>query len=74
MYSDTIREVVDPLLNLLAHADGHAIIKELDPNQAMEETYEIDQLTENLTKIKECMNAVRLKMNKSKLEFIIFGN
>ena len=74
MYSSTIREVVDPWLNLLAYADHHAIIKELDPNQAMKERYVIDQLTENLTKIKDWMNSVKFKMNISKLEFIIFGN
>ena len=34
----------------------------------------MDLLTENLTKIKEWMSSVRLKINKSKLEFIIFGN
>ena len=33
----TIREVVDPSLNLLAYADDHAIIKEFDPNHATEE-------------------------------------
>ena len=74
MYSGTIREVVDPQLNLLAYADDHAIIREPDPNQAIEERYVIDQLTENLTKIKEWMNSVRLKMNNSKSEFIVFGN
>ena len=38
LYCGTIRDVVDPSLNLLAFADDHAIIKELDPNQATEET------------------------------------
>ena len=71
MYSGTIRKVVDPQLNLLAYADDHAIIKELNPNQATEERHVIDQLTENLTKIKEWRNSVRLKMNNSKSEFII---
>ena len=74
MYSSTISEVIDPHLNLLAYADDHAIKKELDPNQAREERYVMDLLTDNLTKIKEWMNSVRLKMNNSKLEFIIFGN
>ena len=70
MYSGTISEVVNPHLNLLAYADDHAVIKELNPKQATEERYVIGQLTENLTKIKEWMNSVRLKMNNSKSEFI----
>ena len=37
LYCGTIREVVDPSLNLLAYTDNHAIIKEFDPNQATEE-------------------------------------
>ena len=66
--------MVDHHLKLLAYADDHKIIKELDPNQAMEERYVTDLLTENLIKIKKWMNSVRLKMNNSKSEFIIFGN
>ena len=74
MYSGTIREVVDPCLDLLAYADDHVIKKKLDPNQAIEERNVTNLLTENITNIKEWMNSVRLKMNNSKLEFIIFGN
>ena len=62
--------MVDPHLNLLAYA----IKKELDPNQATEERNVINLLMENVTNIKEWMNSVRLKMNNSKLEFIIFGH
>ena len=54
--------------------DEHAIKKELYPNQAMKERNVINLLTENITNIKEWMNSARLKMNNSKLEFIIFGN
>ena len=74
LYCGTIREVVDPSLNLLAYADDHAIIKELNPNQATEERNLISLPMENLNYIKEWMNSVRLKMNNSKSEFIIFGN
>ena len=74
LYCGTIREVGDPSCNLLAYVDNHAIIKELDPNQATEERNAINLLMENLNYIKECMNSVRLKMNNSKSEFIIFGN
>ena len=65
---------MDPSLNLLAYANDHAIIKELHLNQATEERNTINLLMENLNYIKEWMNLVRLKMNNSKSEFIIFGN
>ena len=66
--------MADPSLNLLAYADDHVIIKELDPNQATEERNAINLLMENLNYVKEWMNSGRLKMNNSKSEFIIFGN
>ena len=66
--------MLDPGLSLIAFADDHAIKRELNPNQTTEERYVIDLLADNLTKIKEWMNSVRLKMNNSESEFIIFGN
>ena len=74
MYSSTISEDVHPGLSLIAFADDHAIIKEFNINQTTDESHGINLLTDNLTKIKEWMNSVRLKKNNSKLEFIIFGN
>ena len=74
MYSSTISEEVDPGLSLTAFADNHVFIKEFNPNQTTNESHVINLLTDNLTKIKEWMNSVRLKMNNSKSEFIIFGN
>ena len=74
MYSSTISEEVDCGLSIIAFADDHAIINELNPNQATYESHVINLQTDNLTKIKEWMNSVRLKKNNSKLEFIIFGN
>ena len=74
MYSSTISEDVHPGLSLIAFADDHAIIKEFNINQTTDESHVINLLTDNLTKIKEWMNSVRLKKNNSKLEFIIFGN
>ena len=53
LYCGTIREVVESILNLLAYADDHAIIKELDPNQATEETNTTNLLMENMIYIKE---------------------
>ena len=74
MYSSTISKEVDPGLNVTAFADDHAITKEFNPNQTTDESHVISLLTDNLTKIKEWINSVRLKMNNSKSEFIIFGN
>ena len=74
MYSITISEEVDPGLSLKAFADDHTIIKEFKSNQTTDESHVVNLLTDDLTKIKEWMNSVRLKMNNSKSEFIIFGN
>ena len=73
MYSSTISKVVDPGFSIISFADDHAIKKEFNPNQTTEERYVINLLADNLTKIKEWMNSVRLNMNNSKSEFIIFG-
>ena len=74
MYSSTISEKVDPGLTFKAFSDDYAIIKEFNPNQTTDESHVIYLLTDNLTKIKDWMNSVRLKMNNSKSEFIMFGN
>ena len=74
MYSSTISKEVDPGLSLIAFADDHAIIKEFNPNQTTYNSHVIILLTDNLTKIKEWMNSVKLKINNSKSEFINIGN
>ena len=48
-------------------------MKEFNPNLSAEETETIDLLINNLARIKTWMNSVRLKMNNSKSELIIFG-
>ena len=67
MYGSTISKEVDPGLSLIAFADDHAIINEFNPNQTTDESHLINLLTDNLTKIKEWMNSVRLKMNNSQV-------
>ena len=74
MYSSTISKELDPSLILIAFADDNVIVKEFNPNLPAEGIYVIDLLVSNLDNIKTWMNSVRLKMNKSKSEFIIFGN
>ena len=74
MYSSTISKVIDSSLNLNGFANDHSIMKEFNPNLPVEESKTIDLIVNNLTKIKIWMNSVRLKMNDSKLELIIFGN
>ena len=49
-------------------------MKEFNPNLPVEESDTIDLLVNKLAKIKIWMNSVRLKMNDSKSELIIFGN
>ena len=73
MYSITISKVIDSSLNLNGFADDHSFMKEFNPNLPTEEIDTIDLLVHNLAKIKTWMNSVRLKMNDSKSEFIIFG-
>ena len=74
MYSSTISKELDHSLSLIAFADDYAIVKVFNPNLPTEEIYVIDLLVNNLDNIKTWMNLVRLKMNNSKSEFIIFGN
>ena len=74
MYSSTINKEFDPSLSLIVFADDHAIVNKFNPNLPIEEIYVIDLLFNNLDNIKTWMNSIRLKMNISKSEFIIFGN
>ena len=74
MYSSTFSKVIDSCLNLNGFANDHSIMKEFNPNLPVEESDTIDLLVNNLAKIKIQMNSVRLKVNASKSELIIFGN
>ena len=73
-YCSKISKELDPNLSIIAFAYNHAIVQEFNPNIPAEEIWIIDLLTNNLVCIKTWMNLVRLKMNNSKSEFIIFGN
>ena len=74
MYGSTVSKVTYSSLNLNRFTNDHSIMKKFSPNLLVEESDTIDLLVSNLAKIKVWMNSVRLKMNDSKSEFIIFGN
>ena len=74
MYSSTKSKEVDPSLNLIGFVDDHSIMKEFNPYLPAEENKTIDLLINHLARIKTWMNSVRLKMNNSKSELIIFGS
>ena len=74
MCSSTIRNEIDPTLNLNGFADDYSIMEEFNLNLPVKESDTIDLLVNNITKIKIWMNSGRLKMNHSKSEIMIFGN
>ena len=74
MYCSTISDVIDPTLSLIALVDDHEIVKEFNPNILEEEMQISNIIITNLASIKSWMNSVRLKMNNTKFEFIIFCN
>ena len=74
MYSSTISKVIDSSLSLNGFVNDHSIMKEFNPNLPVEESDTIDLLVNNLAKIKIWMNSVRLKMDDTISEHIIFGN
>ena len=73
MYCSKISEVINPELSIIALADDHAIVRKFNPNLQAEEMQIRYKLITNLASIKLWMNSVRLKMNNTKSEFIIFG-
>ena len=62
-------------LKLNGFADDHSVMKTFKPDQ-VEHHQELDTIAvieKSMLDIKSCMDAVRLKMNNSKTEFIYFG-
>ena len=75
-YASTISEVIPPTLELNGYADDHSIRKPFKPGNINSNT-ESDTITtieECMLKVKGWMDAVRLKLNESKAEFIYFGS
>ena len=72
-YTSTIQEVVKKDLTLTGFADDHSICKQFRPG-AEQEQDTIAILESSLKNIKAWMDAVRLRLNESKTEFIYFSS
>ena len=75
-YASTITDVIPPTLELMGYADDHSIRKTFKPGNTKGNT-ESDTITimdDSMHEVSKWMNEVRLKLNKSKTEFIYFGS
>ena len=72
-YASTIQEVVKKDLTLTGFADDHSICKQFRPGSGQEQDT-IEILESSLKDIKAWMDAVRLRLNESKTEFMYFGS
>ena len=72
-YATTIQDVVEKDLTLTGFAGHHSIYKQFKPGTRQEQVT-IANLESSLIDIKAWMDAVRLKLNESKTEFIFFGS
>lgn len=73
-YSSTLDDVVPKKLNLNGFADDHSIRTAFDPKDKESIPAVKTELEEAMSDIKEWMNKVRLKMNDSKSEFILYSS
>ena len=82
-YASTITEVIPNSLQLNAYADDHSIRKSFNPDFTLgptnnthidDETGTITGIEGTMIKVKTWMDAVHLKLNESKTEFIYFGS
>ena len=75
-YTSTLDEVFtdDIMLELNGFADDHSVRKSLYAKSRMDEYTMITTIERSMSKIKKWMNAVRLKMNESKTEFMLLGS
>ena len=72
-YASTIQEVVKKHLTLTGFADDHSICKQFKSGSGQEQDT-IAILESSFKDIKAWVDAVRLRLNKSKTEFIYFGS
>ena len=72
-YASTIQEVVKKDLTLTGFADDHSVCKQFKSGSGQEQDT-IAILESSLKDIKAWMDAVRLRLNESKTEFIYFGS
>ena len=69
LYCSTLKE-----LQLSGFADDHSVHCELDANNRQDESNCLNKVQDCMLNIKQWMDAVQLKMNSAKMEFIYFGN
>ena len=74
LYCSTLHEVIQSDLSLSSFADDHSIRRIFKAGSNAQEETTIHSLQTCMLNIKSWMNAVRLKMNPSKTEFIYFRN
>ena len=82
-YASTIPEIIPDSLQLNGYADDHSLRKSFKPGIIHEptnntnigdETCTIAVIEDTMLKVKTWMDAVCLKLNESKTEFIYFGS
>ena len=74
LYCSTLQEVIPSDLQLSGFADDHSLHREFSANARADEDNTIKSLESCMLTNKNWMDAVHLKMNPSKTEFILFGN
>ena len=72
-YASTVQEVMKEDLTLPGFADDHSICKQFKSGTRQEQDT-IATLESSLKDMNTWMDAVRLKLNESKTEFIYFGS
>ena len=73
MYASTFFEVVQDV-QLFGFADDHILTDTFQAGNRTSEMNTIVRLEDTLTDTKDWMDAVKLKMNLDKTEFIYFGH
>ena len=74
LYCSTLSEIIPSDLHLSGFADDHSVRREFNANSRTDERSTMASLESCMLTIKSWIDAVHLKMNQSKTEFILFGN
>ena len=72
-YASTLHEVIADL-TVNGFADNHSLRKAFSPDQTNNEENTITIIGKSVEEVKSWKDAVCLKLNKSKMEFIYFGS
>ena len=73
-YCESLLSVIPPTVHLKGFADDHLTHKSFKASNRQAEINTIQTLEQTFHNIKSWMDGMRLKLNPSKTEFIIFGN